>query len=156
MFNKIRKALVSEKIPAVVCAMACLVSVLMGFTIGYLFVYPSEPLLAYGDTATVYKSGTPHMATVYEFANPPAQYPETVYEEPVLESEDPVASHIYVVTIWGGYIAIYHAQGYGGGLIEVTSTAVGMLAPEELERLAEGIKIYSDEDLARILQDYGS
>jgi len=66
------------------------------------------------------------------------------------------AQYMYVVTVIDGYIVVFHSEVYGGGLKERTSTAVGALHPEELARLTSGIKVYSDEALARILQDYGS
>jgi len=155
MFDKLKKVLFLEKIPGIVCAMACLASALAGFTVGYIFLVPGEPLVVYGDTAAVYQPGVPYLAAVPELNAP---LPE-LNQEPVhnnFTAEDPVASHLYIVTILGGYIAIYHAEAYGGGLKEVTSTAIGALAPEEQERLAEGIKIYTEEALAMILQDYGS
>ena len=151
---KIKRALVSEKIPGIVCAMACITSVILGFTIGYVISGPGEILYAYDDTTTVYQPGMPYLATMPEFNDllVESQVPE--YDNPVVVG--PVATHLYVVTILGDYIAIYHAEEYGGGLKEVTSTSIGALAPEELERLAVGIKIYSEEALAMILQDYGS
>jgi len=156
MLYKVKNALISERIPGIVCAMACITSVILGFTIGHIVSGSGENLLAYDDAAAVYQPGTPYLAAMPEFDDLPmiGQAPTPEYDNPVMDS--PVAAHLYVVTILGEYIAIYHAEEYGGGLKEVTSTSVGALAPEEIERLATGIKIYSDEALAMILQDYGS
>ncbi|MCL2404171.1 MAG: hypothetical protein FWC92_01360 [Defluviitaleaceae bacterium] len=153
MLKKILKAFVMEKVPVVVCAVACIASALMGIAVGYLLNGISEQVLAYGDYA-VYQPNTTHMAAVAELYEPPTLSHELIYDEPTTNNH--VTSHMYVVTILGGYIAIYHAEEHGGGLKEITSTTVGNLDPEEQQRLEEGIKIYSDEALALILQDYGS
>ena len=154
MYKKIKDALILEKVPGIVCAIACLASVFMGFVLGYVVLDTGETLLAYEDTAAVYQAVTPHLAAVPEYNYQPEQSPTAEYNVPLVDNQ--TDSYLYVVTILGGYIAIYHAEKYGGGLKEITSTAVGALAPEELERLSIGIKIYSDEALAMILQDYGS
>jgi len=158
MLEKMQKALIKERIPVVLCAAACLASVFMGFVLGYAF-FDSGPSLVYGDTAAVYQSGIPPLVITSPEINAydlelPTQSSAQPYNEPAAGSQ--AASHLYVVTVLGGYIAIYHAEESGGGLKEVTSTAVGNLAPEELELLQAGIKIYSDEALVLILQDYGS
>ena len=153
MLKKIQKALITEKIPAILCAAACLASVSMGFVLGYAF-FGSEPILAYGDTTAEYHASAPPLAVVCVYDAPIIQSPAQATDEPAEGGQ--VATHLYVVTILGGYIAVYHSEESGGGLKEVTTTAVGTLAPEELERLQAGIKIYSDKALALILQDYGS
>jgi len=154
MLGKIKNALFIEKIPAIVCAIACLTSVFLGFVLGYIFFVPGELTLAYEDTAAVYKAGYPYVAAIHpELSDPPVQSKTPAYDQPIIDNQP---SHLYIVTIIGGYIAIYHAEENGGGLKEVTSTSVGTLAPEELALLTTGIKIYSEEALARILQDYSS
>jgi len=153
MVEKIKKALITEKIPAILCAMACIASAFMGFVFGYIFLGLGEPILAYGETPTVYQAGVPYLA-VNPTLECPVQAPAQVCDEPATEGF--VTSHIYIVTLLGGYIAIYHAEENGGGLKEVTSISVGNLDLEEQAQLLAGIKIYSDEALALILQDYGS
>ena len=150
MYKKINRFLLLEKVPAIVCMLACTVSVLMGFTIGYIFFAPGG-YTAYADASGPYYAEVPCMAELYVEAPvqtaPPIQNHSETYEE-----EAP--AYMYVVTILDGYIVVYHSG--DGGLKEVTNTAVGALAPEELEYLAKGVRVYSDEALARILQDYGS
>ena len=154
--DKISHFLISEKIPTIVCATACMASVLIGFMMGYIFFGTNESNFAYADTATVYQSGAPSYLTAsyYESFEPSAHYPAPSHAPPTPDEDKP--SHLFVVTMLDGYLVVYHAEEYGGGLKEMTSTFVGALAPEEQAKLAAGIRIYSDEALARILQDYGS
>jgi len=154
MLDNMKRILILEKIPAIVCAFACMASVLMGFVLGYVFFGVGEPVLAYGDTPVIYQAYAPSFTSDYPPDSESPYSPANVYDMPIIEAQE--ASHLYVVTVLGGYIAIYYAEDYGGRLKEVTSTTVGTLSPEELERLAAGIKIYSDEALALILQDYSS
>jgi len=153
--ERISKFLLSEKIPTIVCATACMVSVLVGFVMGHIFFGAGGNTLAYADTSAVYQSDTPYFAAVQPQAyDLPTQYYAPAYNQPAPDEELP--AHLYVVTTLDGYLVVYHADKHGGGIKEMTSTFVGALTPEELERLAAGIRIYSDEALARILQDYGS
>ena len=152
--GKISRFLVSEKIPTIVCATACVTSVLMGFMLGYMFFGEGGNTLAYADTIYDYQAEAPYMAAIQqETYNPQAENPAPPYNQPPLE-ESP--AHLFVVTILDGFIVVYHAEKHGGGLKETTNTFVDALAPEEQERLASGIRIYTDEALARLLQDYGS
>jgi len=153
MREKINKFLLVEKIPAIVCMLACTASILMGFAIGYVFFGPGE-YLAYADTSDPYQAEVPCVASFYvETPIPPTPTPVPYNDEP--HQEDAVA-YMYRVSVSDGYIVVYHQDGNGGWYKEVTSTTVGALAPEELEQLAKGIHIYSEEGLARVLQDYGS
>jgi len=151
MTTKIKNALITEKIPAALCVAACIASIFMGFVLGHIFWGVGEPVYAHDDSAAVYQSTAPHLAVYPELYATPAPTQQPACGEPA--APDPEVSHLYVVTILDGYLAIYHA---GGGLKEVTSTAVGNLDPDERERLVAGVKVYSDEALAMILQDYGS
>ena len=64
---------------------------------------------------------------------------------------------IYIVGIADGVIAVFHAMAEEGKeLRELTTTPIGAITPEERHRLSRGIPIYSEEQLLRILQDYGS
>ena len=153
--DKISHFLISEKIPTIVCASACMASVLVGFMMGYIFFGASANNPVYADTTAVYQSGTPYLTvSYYDSFEPSAQPPSSPYVQPDPAVDTP--SHLFVVTMLNGYLVVYHADEYGGGLKERTNTFVGALAPEELERLTVGIRIYSDEELVRILQDYGS
>ena len=140
--DNIRKIMIAEKIPAIVCAMACMASVLIGFGMGYIFFTPGEQIFAY--TEPQYQYNEPYLAI----------YPQPY--EPQTQPAPDKPSYLYVVTTLDGYIVVYHAREYGGEIKELTNTSICGLAPEEQERLATGIPIYSDEALARILQDYGS
>ena len=69
----------------------------------------------------------------------------------------PEPSHLFVVTSRDGYITVYHAAIDGTGEIkEVTSIKTNALPLIEQQRLAQGINIYTEEALIRILEDYGS
>jgi len=148
---KIKNVLLSEKIPGAVCALACMFSVFFGFGMGYVVFGMGEPAVAYASEADLYQAGMPHMAVMPELYE--LQTTENMYPPP---NEEQMMTHLYVVTTLDGYIVIYHATENGGEIKELTSTSVCALAPEELERLNAGILIYTDEALARILQDYGS
>ena len=153
--DKISHFLISERIPTIVCASACMASILVGFIMGYIFFGADGNYPAYADTATVYQAGAPYLpVSYYDSFEPPAQQSAPPYNHP--GPDDDASTHLFVVTTLDGYLVVYHADEYGGGLKEMTNTHVGALAPEELERLTIGIRIYSDEELVRILQDYGS
>ena len=68
-------------------------------------------------------------------------------------------SHRYLVTSQDGYIVVFYVNyesKTGNYLHTVTNTSVSSLPPEEQERLAKGIYIYTEDALFRILEDYGS
>jgi len=67
-------------------------------------------------------------------------------------------AHKYVVTSHNGYIVVHYAahESKSDPLRTATNISISSLAPEELERLAQGIHIYTEEALFRILEDYGS
>jgi len=149
---KFKKVLLSDKIPGILCAFACIISVAAGFGLGYVyFERVHEPSTVYAAEAIYsYQADNPFVASI----------PLDMYEPAIAEyhhpPEEETVSHLYVVTTLDGYIVVYHSMENGGGILELTSTSVCMLAPEELELLNAGIRIYTDEALARILQDYGS
>ena len=147
--TRLRKSLFTEKIPGIVCTVACMVSVLMGFGLGYIYFGASE--IVYAADTVHHKPNNITTAII-----PSEQYEPEAYQLSVpYDSED--ATHpLYIVTTLDGYIVIYHAKENGGEIKELTSTSVCMLTTEELEQLQYGIEIYSEEALARILQDYGS
>ena len=147
MLRKINKALFLDKIPTIVCMLACTASVFMGFAIGYVFFGSGDYYLAYAETPGQYYAETPNAVL-------PSDINITAIEEPepTPEANEATQEYLYVVTTMDGYIVVHHP----GGIVEMTSTQVGALAPEELEQLALGIRVYTDEALVRILQDYGS
>ena len=150
MLCKFKKAMITEKIPGAVCAMACVASVLMGFAIGYVAFETGEPVLAYADAAM----DSP--AASYSVAVPPGL---PSLEDFIRDNGRPGTTddtHLFVVTVLDGYIVVYNSKASGGGIKEITNTTVDSFSPEEQEQLKYGIKIYSEEGLARILQDYGS
>jgi hypothetical protein len=60
---------------------------------------------------------------------------------------------LYQLGIQDGYITVY----YGGGPVkEVTARPTDALPFDEKLRLSEGIPVYNETELARLLQDYGS
>ena len=143
MLNKMKKTLFSEKVPTIICAMACIVSLMMGFTLGYLFTVQGEYYVAYAEAAPPNQS--PFVAVIPETQPPPTETPPPEPEQ-----------HLYIVTTTNGYLAIYHSENNGGGLKELTTTTVCALPREEQEALKAGIRIYTEEALVRLLQDYGS
>ena len=90
-----------------------------------------------------------------EILPPPPQTETTHTPAPELP---PSPSHRYVVTSHNGYIVVHYAahEGKSDPVKTVTNISTNALAPEELERLAQGIHIYTEEALFRILEDYGS
>ncbi|WP_341877012.1 BofC C-terminal domain-containing protein [Defluviitalea saccharophila] len=63
----------------------------------------------------------------------------------------------FVVGVYNGYIAIFYNNEEGELEIkEITETPISSLPIEEQNKLKEGIKVYGEEALIRILQDYTS
>ena len=158
MLSKFKKAMITEKIPGAVCAMACVASVLMGFAIGYIVFETGEPVLAYADApmdppAASYSADvTPGFTPGFASGLPSLEDFIRDYSQP----RTPEADYLFLVTVLDGYIVVYHSEESGGELKEITSTSIYSFSLEEQEQLKYGIKIYSEEGLARILQDYGS
>ena len=153
--NNITKMLIAEKVPGIVCAAACMASVLMGFGLGFLAFGSADENLTYADTTTVYQAGAPYYGAVNyeEYELPEISCVPYAYYETVDTNFD---SHMYVVKAVDGYIVIYYSESNGGGVMEFTSIFAGALSMEDQQRLAEGIPVYTNEELVRILQDYGS
>jgi len=72
--------------------------------------------------------------------------------------QSPAYAHKYVVTSANGYIVVHYAsyEGKASHLRTITNIPTCPLALEELERLQLGIHVYTEEELFRILEDYGS
>jgi len=63
----------------------------------------------------------------------------------------------YVLGIKDSYVAVYHKSNTGNvSLKEITATPVKALSPDEQNRLMTGITIKNEEQLAKMLEDYGS
>jgi len=129
---------------------ACVASVLLGLAFGYLFFSRSM-------TYTIDAAEMP--ATVYHAAvgvPDPARAETLPAASAAVVVADEAPSHRYVVKIVDGYIAVFYADHAGGGLKELTTVPANPLPEADLTELAAGIYIYTEEALARILQDYGS
>jgi len=149
MINKLKHMLLTERVPAAICLLSCTASVFMGFIVGYILFATHDHSLVYAESPTVYHTEAPNIVIAHTENPPPLKHqPPVTINEP--------DGHLYVVSTLNGYIVVYHAEHAGGEIKELTSTAVESLSQDELEMLAQGIRIYSEEALARILQDYGS
>ena len=62
-------------------------------------------------------------------------------------------AHTFVVTSHDGMVVIYNAA---ESTTEFTNIPANALPEADQERLANGINVYSEEALMRILEDYGS
>jgi len=105
----------------------------------------------------VYTSGAPGDDYVaYQVSTAPEILP--LYTEVEADEEPDLPNHRYVVTVQDGYIVVLYAtQADKAAQIKTTTnTSVAALPPEEQERLTQGINVYSEEILFRILEDYGS
>ena len=154
--DKLKKYFFAEKIPALVGIMACIASLFIGFGLGYVF-FRGEYTLVYADAAAPYQADAANMTAIdTEHHILKEILPKPICNQPNHYEQEEEPSYLYVVTTLDGYIAIYYAEEQGGGLKEITSTSISALGQEELARLAIGIRIYSEESLVRLLQDYGS
>jgi len=135
----------------------CTISALVGIGLGYFVFGPAALSAQEAETeheikyADFQKYVPEQEATQVYNPTPPTPLPE-----PPAEPIEP-PPHLFVVTTVDGYIAVYHAASDGKGeLIEITSTPTNALPLIEQSRLAQGIRIYTEEALIRILEDYGS
>ena len=63
----------------------------------------------------------------------------------------------YIIGVMDGYVSVFYQQpDHGTTLKEVTDTLVSALHEDEQQRLIEGVTVVGEEELIRILQDYGS
>lgn len=63
----------------------------------------------------------------------------------------------YVLGVWEGYIAVFYSDSDNmESLKEITDTPVSALSEEEQDKLTRGITVEGEEDLMKILEDYGS
>ena len=105
----------------------------------------------------VYTSGAPgDDYAAYEVSAAPEILPHYTETEAVEEPDLP--NYKYVVTVQDGYIVVLYATGAdkAAQIKTITNTSVAALPPEEQERLTQGINVYTEDMLFRILEDYGS
>ncbi|MCL2839673.1 MAG: BofC C-terminal domain-containing protein [Defluviitaleaceae bacterium] len=130
----------------------CTISALTGIGLGYFFFGPATISASESTSAVKYEvfpkyipiDSEPELMQAYSTINPTP--------EPL-----PIPSHLFVVSIYDGYIAVYHSAPEGKGILkEVTTTKINALPLIEQVRLEQGINIYTEEALIRILEDYGS
>jgi hypothetical protein len=123
---------------------SCVLSILLGIGFGYL-LFGGAYVNANIYTGSRTNEAVPAVSgTVSEVA------------AAVAETGEVLTPHRYVVTVVDGYITVFYADHAGGNVKEVTTSPAYILPPADIERLQEGIRIYTEEALARILQDYGS
>ena len=70
--------------------------------------------------------------------------------------EPDIPGPLYLLGTDHGFVAIFYINNDSPILKERTQTPESILSPEEQKRLANGIYIYTEEQLVRALQDYGS
>jgi hypothetical protein len=124
---------------------SCVLSVLLGVGFGYLIFGGASV------NATLY-TGNTTQASVPAISS--GTLSEIIASQP--DNDDAPPSHRYLVTVVDGYITVFYADHTGGGLKETTTSPAYILPSADLERLQEGIRVYTEEALARVLQDYGS
>ena len=127
-------------------------SVFFGALLGHFLIGPVSTLGAQGNEYTALQP-----EYTYASFNPEILPPYTEAEilpEPPLQPP----GHKYVVTVQDGYIVVLYAvQGNKAAEIKTaTGISVAALPPEEQERLTQGINVYDEDTLFRILEDYGS
>lgn len=66
------------------------------------------------------------------------------------------SARLYTLGIEGDFIAIFNGGNVGINLNEITDIYIGRLPQEEIDRLVEGVPIYSQDELIRRLEDYSS
>ena len=144
----------------------CALSALVGIGLGYLAFGPVRGLvMAYDDAVVAYEANI-DFALPEVVVLPPGDNEYFLMEDTVavIAQDDVFAveeySHRYLVTASDdGYIVVYNVypgDKSGGTVREVTTTTIDSLAPEEQALLLGGIRIYTEEALVRILEDYGS
>ena len=122
----------------------CIVAAIAGVALGY-FVF--GPIGVYAGIATT--TGESHIVL-------PREDTSSAYcRETEETAKEPEPDHDFILTVDDGYIIVLHA-GDEREIKETIYTAADALPQEELERLASGIRIYTEEALIRILEDYGS
>ena len=129
-------------------SVTCILTAAIGIMLGF-FVLGPIGVSATTAKPAVLSTGKPEYVSLY---TPPATAAE--YTQPEAQEHDFPADN-FIVSSKDGYIVVYYA-GEIPEIKEITFTPINALPVEEQERLAEGIYIYTEEALVRILEDYGS
>jgi len=81
--------------------------------------------------------------------------PESVVIRKILDEK---SGQNYILGVYNGYIAVYYENTENGEptLKEVTDRHISALSDNEAEALIQGVSVTSDDELFRLLQDYGS
>ncbi|MCL2396939.1 MAG: hypothetical protein FWC93_02630 [Defluviitaleaceae bacterium] len=75
-------------------------------------------------------------------------------DEVHLRQNEALEHREFTIGVHEGYIAVFYNSDYG--IKELTGRPISALAPEEQERLMEGIKVVGNEELMRALEDFSS
>jgi len=149
---------------------ACVISAVLGISIGYFVIGPVG-VSARGESARANAAASgnlPTYGTLFDgfYAlnenNENSENNEnylSAYANHDIYTRQNENEHMhgFIVTSHDGFIVVYYAGGKSEGLLrETTSTPVNALPPEDRERLAQGIRVYTEEALVRLLEDYGS
>ena len=115
-------------------------------------------LSAGGGAAVGYAAGSVGSEPVAGAAGLPMHY-QYLTSPPALQEVSPEVKidsdgPMYMLGTDHGFVAVFYAEDQS--LKERTRTPEAALSVEERERLASGIYIYTEEQLFRALQDYGS
>lgn len=134
----------------------CLISAMLGIALGYLVFGPIQAsAMANRETAFEYVEQAEFTVSATEETN----YIATNITEATEMAEITEPLHKYLVTALDGFIVVYNMameDKLGDTGREVTTTSINALDQKEQNRLLDGIRIYSEEALVRILEDYGS
>jgi len=124
-------------------------SVFFGALFGHFLYGPAYTSVAQGNE---YERSPPpqHVHASFTQEMPPAYTEEET--PPIADSP----GHKYVVTVVDGYIVVLDATQDSKTVQIATGISVASLPPEELERLSQGIYVYDEDALFRVLEDYGS
>jgi hypothetical protein len=119
----------------------CALSAVIGIMLGYFVFGPI------GVSATMFELQELSIGKPVNYEIPATQgFAKIEFEE---------QEYKFTVASENGYIVVYYA-GESPQIKEITFTPINALPAEEQERLARGIHIYTEEELVRILEDYGS
>ena len=134
----------------------CVLSVLLGIGLGYAFFASPEDMANIEPIAE-------HLETVHASVEPELLPQQQAEYEPAMEvfSEltPPHIPHMYIVTSKDGSVVVYYANPSGeppDQIRTITNISVAALPLEEQARLTQGILVYTEDALFRILEDYGS
>ncbi|MCL2047791.1 MAG: hypothetical protein FWG87_03585 [Defluviitaleaceae bacterium] len=121
--------------------------VMLGVMLGY-FIF--GPVGAFASVGNLFQRDEPQGFIQYE-ESVPMSAPIAKPEE---EKKDEPS---FIVTANNGYIVVYQTHaGNAPELRETTPAPINALPYEEQERLALGIRVYSEDALMRLLEDYDS